>query len=260
MKILFIGDIVGQSGQSAIKHHLTELKKEYRPQVTIANGENIADGRGITENLYKWLMSSGVDVVTLGNHAFDHRNIFSFIDDAKCLVRPVNMPEGTPGKGVHFVRINDTELAVINLLGNAFMKPSLDAFDYMSKLIEKVRARTNHIFIDFHAETTSEKQAMAFWLDGKISALVGTHTHVQTNDARLLPKGTAYQTDVGMTGALNSVIGFRKEDSIQRFRSQLPTRLEQETSNEAILCASIIETNPKTGLAQSIQSIYKKVR
>lgn len=260
MKILFIGDIVGLSGQNAIKNHLAELKKEYRPQVTIVNGENIADGKGITENLYKWLMSSGVDIVTLGNHAFDNRNIFSFVDEAKCLVRPINMPEGTPGKGIHYVRVNDTELAVINLIGNVFMKPSLDAFNYISKVIDEVRERTNHIFIDFHAETTSEKQAMGFWLDGKISALIGTHTHVQTNDARVLPKGTAYQTDVGMTGAINSVIGFRKEDSIQRFVSQLPTRLEQETSNEGVICACIIETNPKTGLAQRIKPIYKQVR
>lgn len=260
MKILFIGDIVGVTGQEVINKYLQRLKQEYKPQVTIANGENLADGIGITEGLYKWLMSSGVDVVTLGNHAFDNRNIYEFISDAKCLVRPINMPDETPGKGVHYVRVNNIELAVINVIGNVFMKPSLDAFHYLKPVIEKVRKRTPYIFIDFHGETTSEKQAMGFWLDGKISAIVGTHTHVQTNDGRVLPKGTAYISDVGMTGALNSVIGFRKEDSIQRFMSQLPTRLEQEISNEAILSAVLVELNPSTGLAKSIKTIYQQIR
>lgn len=260
MKILFIGDIVGVSGQEAIKKYLTQLKQEHKPQVTIANGENIADGHGITETLYKWLMSSGVDAITLGNHAFDNRNIYEFISDAKCLVRPVNMPEGTPGKGVHYVRVNDKELAIINVIGNVFMKPSLDAFNYLKPLIETVKKRTNHIFIDFHGETTSEKQAMGFLFDGQISALVGTHTHVQTNDGRVLPQGTAYISDVGMTGALNSVIGFRKEDSIRRFTSQLPTRLEQEISNEAVISAVVIDINPSTGLAKSIKTIYQQIR
>ncbi|MDO4432675.1 MAG: TIGR00282 family metallophosphoesterase [Aerococcaceae bacterium] len=256
MKVLFIGDIVGASGQTAIQHFLPILKKQYRPQVTIANGENLADGRGITEKLYKWLLSQGVDCVTLGNHAFDHRDIHQFIHEATCLVRPANYPSETPGKGVHYIRVNQVELAVVNLLGNVFMNASQDVFQFMRQQLDAIRERTPHIIIDFHAEATSEKQALAYFLDGKVSAVIGTHTHVQTNDARILPKGTAYMTDVGMTGALESVIGFRKEEVIQRFVTQLPVRLEPQVSQETVLSAVVLDLDNKTGKATHIQSLY----
>lgn len=256
MKVLFIGDIVGLSGQDAISNYLQSLKQEHKPQLTIANGENLADGHGITEKLYKWLLSQGVDAVTLGNHSFDNRNIYEFIDTAKCLVRPVNLPNSTPGKGIYYVNINQVEVAIINVLGNVFMNPALDSFDYLERIIPEVKKRTNHIIIDLHAETTSEKQAIAHWLDGKVSAVIGTHTHVQTNDARVLANGTAYLTDVGMTGALNGVLGFRKEDSIQRFRSKLPTRIEQAIDSGLVFSACIIDIDNKTGLAKSIKPIY----
>lgn len=256
MKILFIGDIVGVSGQKALEYYLPMIKQEHKPQLTIANGENIADGRGITEKLYKSLLSQGVDVITLGNHAFDNRDIFNFIADAKCLVRPLNLPESTPGKGIHYVRVNEIEIAIINVLGNIFMSPSIDLFYYLEQELAKVRERTKHIFIDLHAETTSEKQAAAYWLDGKVSAIIGTHTHVQTNDARILPQGTAYLTDVGMTGSLNSVIGFRKEDSISRFVTKLPVRLEQAVGNDLLLSAAVIELDNKSGKAKKITPVY----
>lgn len=256
MKVLFIGDIVGVSGQKAVSDYLPSIKQQHKPQLTIANGENLSDGHGITEKLYKWLLSQGVDAVTLGNHSFDNRNIYDFIDSAKCLVRPINLPDSTPGKGIYYVKVNEIEIAIINVLGNIFMNPALDTFSYLEKIIPEVKKRTNHIFVDIHAEATSEKQALAYWLDGQVSAVIGTHTHVQTNDARILPKGTAYQSDVGMTGALNSVLGFKKEDSIQRFRSKLPTRIEQEIDSRVLFSACVIDIDNKTALANSIKPIY----
>lgn len=256
MKILFVGDVVGKKGQEALHQYLPSLKSQYKPQVTIVNAENIADGRGITEKLYKWVLSLGVDVITLGNHAFDQREIFDFIDGAKNLVRPWNLPATTPGKGVHYHKVNQYELAVINLLGAVFMGPCIEPFHFLQDLIKEVRQRTPFIFIDCHAEASSEKQALAYWLDGQITALVGTHTHIQTNDARVLSGGTGYLTDVGMTGAYDSIIGFNPQTVIQRFRSQLPTRLEQAQGSACQLCACLIEVNDNTGLTQKIHPLY----
>lgn len=255
MRILFIGDIVGTSGQNAIKRFLPTLKKHYRPQITIANGENIADGRGITEKLYKWLLSQGVDCVTLGNHAWDNRDILNFIDNANCLVRPLNLPNTTVGKGVHYIRINQVELAVVNLLGNVFMGPSQDLFQSLAQQLDTIHSRTPLIFVDIHAEATSEKQALGYWLDGKVSAVVGTHTHVQTSDARLLAKGTAYLTDVGMTGSIDGVLGFRKEDVLQRFITQMPVRLEQSVSEQLTLGCVVIDIDDRTGHATRIEPL-----
>lgn len=256
MKLLFIGDIVAERGQEALSQYLPELKHRFRPQLTIVNGENIAEnGKGITEKLYKWLLSQGVDVVTLGNHAWDNRDIYDFIESANCLVRPVNLPKGTPGKGVHYVKVNQEEVAIINALGSVFMGPCIDPFQVLPDVIEEVRQRTPHILLDFHAETTSEKQATGWLFDGKVSAVVGTHTHVQTNDARILPKGTGYMSDVGMTGALNSIIGFRPSDALHRFTTHLPQRLMPESEGPMVLSAVFIETDPQTGLTKKIEPI-----
>ncbi len=189
MRVLFIGDVVGSMGREMITEYLPRLKKKFRPQVTIVNGENAAAGRGITEKIYKKFLQDGVDVVTMGNHTWDNRDIFEFIDQAKKMVRPANFPEGTPGQGIVFVKVNQLELAVINMQARSFMVDLDDPFRKMNELIEEARKRTPIIFVDFHGETTSEKQAMGWFLDGKVSAVVGTHTHVQTNDARILPQG-----------------------------------------------------------------------
>ncbi|MCW6664031.1 TIGR00282 family metallophosphoesterase [Aerococcaceae bacterium NML190073] len=256
MRVLFIGDVVGISGQTAIKQFLPLIKQYYRPQLTIANGENIADGRGITEKLYKWLLAQGIDCVTLGNHAWDNREIHQFIASATCLVRPLNLPSKTVGKGVHYIRINQSEVAIVNVLGNVFMGASQDVFQVLDAQLEGIRKRTPLILVDVHAEATSEKQAIAHFLDGRVSAVLGTHTHVQTADARILPKGTAYVTDVGMTGAMDGIIGFRKEDVIQRFVTQMPTRLEQKISDDVALSGAVVDLDCKTGRALKITSLY----
>ncbi|MGC6770112.1 TIGR00282 family metallophosphoesterase [Enterococcus sp. LJL128] len=255
MRILFIGDVVGSLGRETITDYLPKLKKKYQPQVTIANGENAAAGRGITGKIYKKFLQDGVDVVTLGNHTWDNRDIFDFIGEAKKMIRPANFPEGTPGKGIVYVKVNQLELAVINLQARAFMADLDDPFRKAEELIEEARKRTPLIFVDFHGETTSEKQAMGWFLDGKVSAVVGTHTHVQTNDARILPKGTAYLTDVGMTGPYDGILGMKREPIIEKFWTALPKRFEVVESGRTILSACYIEFDDQTGQAKDIQLI-----
>lgn len=256
MKLLFIGDVVGTKGQKALEQYLPQLKQEHKPQITIINGENISDGKGISEKLYKWLLSLGTNAVTLGNHAWDNREIYEFIEDAKCLVRPINLPEGTPGCGVRFIKVNQFEVAIVNVLGAVFMGSCIDPFQYLGQVIDEIKKRTPFIFVDFHAEATSEKQALAYFLDGEVSAVVGTHTHVQTNDARVLPNGTAFQTDVGMTGALESVIGFNYQQVVKKFKTQLPMRLEQALTEELVLSGCVIDLDNQTGKAKTIRPIY----
>lgn len=257
MKILFVGDIVGRLGRNMLENYLHRLVSKYKPQVNIVNGENSTDrGRGISEKIYKSFMQLGADVVTLGNHAFDNEEIFDFIDHSKKLVRPANFPEATtPGTGLIYLNINQTKLAVINLQGTALMQNLDDPFMVAEELVEQARQHTPNIFMDFHAETTSEKQAMAYFLDGRVSAVVGTHTHVQTNDARVLPGGTAFLTDVGMTGPADSIIGMKKEDVLRRYVTKLPTRFNVQENGPGILSACIIEIEEETGKAISIKNI-----
>lgn len=255
MRVLFIGDVVGAMGREMITEYLPRLKKKYRPQMTIVNGENAASGRGITEKIYKKFLQDGVDVVTMGNHTWDNRDIFEFIDDAKKMVRPANFPEGTPGQGIVFVKVNQLELAVINMQARSFMVDLDDPFRKMTELVEEARKRTPIIFVDFHGETTSEKQAMGWFLDGKVSAVVGTHTHVQTNDARILPQGTAYLTDVGMTGPYDGILGMRREPVIEKFLTALPKRFEVVEQGRGLLSGCILDIDDQTGQAKNIQLI-----
>ncbi|AUB54170.1 MULTISPECIES: TIGR00282 family metallophosphoesterase [Enterococcus] len=255
MRVLFIGDVVGAMGREMITEYLPRLKKKYRPQMTIVNGENAASGRGITEKIYKKFLQDGVDVVTMGNHTWDNRDIFEFIDDAKKMVRPANFPEGTPGQGIVFVKVNQLELAVINMQARSFMVDLDDPFRKMTELVEEARKRTPIIFVDFHGETTSEKQAMGWFLDGKVSAVVGTHTHVQTNDARILPQGTAYLTDVGMTGPYDGILGMRREPVIEKFLTALPKRFEVVEQGRGLLSGCILDIDDQTGQAKDIQLI-----
>lgn len=255
MNLLFIGDVVGSPGREMVKEYLPKLKEKYRPHVTIINGENAAGGKGITEKIYREFLEAGAQAVTLGNHTWDNREIFEFIDDAKYLVRPANFPEGTPGKGIVFIKINDIEVAVINLQGRTFMTPSDCPFKKADALIENARARTPFVFVDFHAEVTSEKQAMGWYLDGRISAVVGTHTHVQTSDNRILPEGTGYISDVGMTGPYDGILGVEKEAVLKRFLTSLPVRFEVPKAGRSLLSAVLIELDRKTGLTKKIERI-----
>lgn len=255
MRLIFVGDVVGSLGREALATYLPKIKKKYRPQVTIVNGENSAAGRGITEKIYKEILQIGADVVTLGNHAWDNRDIFEFIDDAKKMVRPVNYPyETTPGQGIVYVKVNTVELAVINAQARTFMTPIEDPFIVLDEVVAEARKRTPLIFVDFHGEATSEKQAMGWFLDGQISALVGTHTHVQTNDARILPGGTAYLSDVGMTGPYDGILGMEREAVIDKFITALPNRFEVVTKGRKLLSYCVIDIDDQTGKAKKIEA------
>jgi 2',3'-cyclic-nucleotide 2'-phosphodiesterase len=254
MKLLFIGDVVGSPGRKMVEQYIPKLKAKYKPNVIIINGENAAGGKGITEKIYRSFVELGAHAVTLGNHAWDNREIFEFIDGAKALVRPANLPDEAPGKGIVYVQADGFEVAVINLQGRTFL-PAIDCpFKKADLLIAEASQRTPIIFVDFHAEATSEKQAMGWHLDGRVSAVVGTHTHVQTADNRILPKGTAYITDVGMTGPYDGILGVDREAVLKKFLTALPVRFEV-TSGRSQLNGVVIEIDQKTGRAKSIERI-----
>ncbi|HLQ73813.1 MAG TPA: TIGR00282 family metallophosphoesterase [Bacillota bacterium] len=255
MEILFIGDVVGSPGRKMVQEYLPQLKDTYRPTITIINGENAAAGKGITEKIYKDFLSWGAQVVTLGNHAWNKNDIFNFIEEAKYLIRPANFPDNNPGKGMTFLNINGIEVAVINLQARTFMPAINDPFAVIDELVAEAKKRTNIIFVDFHGEATSEKQALAWYIDGKVSAVIGTHTHVQTADERILPEGTAYLTDVGMTGPYNSILGVEKEAVIKRFQTNLPVRFNVDEAGSAQLNGCIISVDEKTGKATAIKRI-----
>jgi 2',3'-cyclic-nucleotide 2'-phosphodiesterase len=255
MNILFIGDVVGSMGRDMIDEYLPKLKEKFHPHITIINGENAAGGRGITEKIYRGFLEAGAQVVTLGNHTWDNREIYEFIDEAKYLVRPANFPENNPGKGIVYIKMNQHEIAVINLQGRIFLPPSDDPFKKADELVQEAKKRTDLIFVDFHGEATSEKQAMGWYLDGKVSAVVGTHTHVQTADNRILPNGTAYLSDVGMTGPYDGILGMDREVVLRRFMTNMPARFEVPKAGRAQLSAVSIDVDIKTGLAKKIERI-----
>lgn len=247
MKILLIGDIFSMAGREMIDKHLENIKNTKGINFIIANGENIAHGNGITNNYYKFLLEHHINVVTLGNHSFANHDIFNFIDDAKNLIRPLNYPKGVPGKGFVTINYNNLKITIFQVMGRTFMNTSLDCpFETTENLLAKV---DSDIYIcDFHGEATSEKIAFAHHFDGRANIIVGTHTHVQTNDAHILPKGTMYMTDLGMTGALDGVIGVEKETIIKRFITGLPVRhIPMETGRKQFngLIVEINETNHK---------------
>lgn len=226
MRLLMIGDVVGSVGRKMLKETLPELKKSYHPDVMIVNGENSAiNGRGITQEIVQEFWDLGIDAITLGNHAWDQKQIFDFIEKEPYLIRPANFPPGIPGSGMTTISTDKGKLTLINLIGRTFLGPYDCPFRCVDELLEKI-PNNHYIFVDFHAETTAEKASLAWYLDGRVSALVGTHTHVQTADDRILPKGTGYLTDVGMVGAYDGVLGMEKEAVIRRFLTQLPVRFE----------------------------------
>ena len=254
MRILFIGDIVGKVGRNAIAEYLPKIKQSYRPTVSIVNAENAAHGKGLTEKLYKQLLRDGVDFMTMGNHTYGQREIYDFIDDANRMVRPANFPSEAPGVGMRFIQINDIKLAIINLQGRSFMQDIDDPFKKADQLIEEAKKETNFIFVDFHAETTSEKNAMGWYLDGRVSAVVGTHTHIQTSDERVLPNGTGYITDVGMTGYYDGILGINRDEVIERFITSLPQRHVVPDDGRSVLSGVIIDLD-KDGKTKQIEII-----
>ena len=254
MRILFIGDIVGKVGRNAIAEYLPKIKQSYRPTVSIVNAENAAHGKGLTEKLYKQLLRDGVDFMTMGNHTYGQREIYDFIDDANRMVRPANFPSEAPGVGMRFIQINDIKLAIINLQGRSFMQDIDDPFKKADQLIEEAKKETNFIFVDFHAETKSEKNAMGWYLDGRVSAVVGTHTHIQTSDERVLPNGTGYITDVGMTGYYDGILGINRDEVIERFITSLPQRHVVPDDGRSVLSGVIIDLD-KDGKTKQIERI-----
>lgn len=255
MKLLFLGDVVGQVGRDALQKTLPLLKKKYNPDVVVINGENAASGRGITQKIARQFYELGVGAITMGNHTFDNKEIFDFIDEDPKIVRPANFPEGVPGRGYTYVKtLSGEELAVINLQGRTFLPPSECPFAKASALVETIRKRTPYIFVDFHGEATSEKQSLAWYLDGKVSAVIGTHTHVQTADERILPGGTAYLTDAGMCGPRNSILGMEKDGVVKRFLTGMPVRFEVANTTPQIN-GVFITLEKRTGRATGIKRI-----
>lgn len=255
MRILFIGDIVGKAGRQAIEEVLEEVVAEYKIEFTIANGENAAGGMGITPSIAVEILDQGVDVLTSGNHIWAKKEIVPFLDEESRILRPANYPPKVPGRGSGiFHTRNGQRLGVLNLEGRVFMKHLDCPFRVGEKEVELLRKETDIILVDFHAEATSEKMAMGWFLDGKVSAVLGTHTHVQTSDDRILDEGTAYISDVGMTGPMDSVIGIRKEIALERLLTQIPWKFD--VAKEAIeLQGVVIDVDSKTGRSRSIQRI-----
>jgi len=254
VRILFIADIIGEPGRKTVNKVLSELKRKENIEFTIANAENAAGGFGLTKNVAEEIFASGVEVLTLGNHVWDRKEIKEIIDEARVL-RPANYPPFTPGRGYNFYSsFKGTKIAVVNLMGRVYM-PDLDCpFRSMDGFLPEIKKETNIIIVDFHAEITSEKQAFGWYLDGKVSAVIGTHTHIQTADERVLPEGTAYITDCGMTGPRDSVIGIKKEIILKKYLTQIPLRFEV-AKKDLIFSGVIVDLEEKSGKALSIKRL-----
>ena len=254
MKILMVGDVIGRPGRAAFAKYTQKLRHEKAIDLVVVNGENAAEGKGLTRKPMDELLLGGADVVTSGNHIWDKKEIMSFIDDEPYLVRPANYPAGVPGKGFCVYPLKGKNVGVINLSGRAFM-PALDCpFQRVEEILRELSGDCDVILLDFHAETTSEKMALGWYLDGRIAALVGTHTHVQTADERILPKGTAYISDLGMVGPWNSVIGVNTDAVLSKMTTGLPSRFEV-ADGPSIYCAVLLEIDEKTGKAASIERV-----
>ena len=255
MKILFIGDIVGKPGRELLRKGLRNLVGHYGVDFVIANAENSAAGFGITKDIGDTILEWGVDVMTSGNHIWDKKEAIEYIATEPRLLRPANYPAGVPGRGSYVAQTGDGRaVGVINAMGRVFMLNIDDPFAVVPREIEAMRGRTKIIIVDFHAEATSEKVAMGWHLDGKATLVVGTHTHVQTADERILPKGTAYLTDAGMTGPHDSIIGMETEPSLSRFLTAMPSRFEPATGNPR-LNGIVVEAEEKTGRALAVTRI-----
>jgi 2',3'-cyclic-nucleotide 2'-phosphodiesterase len=258
LRILFIGDVVGRTGRTAITDYLPGMIRDWSLDLVIVNGENSAGGFGITEAIYQEFLDAGADAVTLGNHAWDQREALVFIERAPRLVRPLNYPKGIPGRGAALVDTKSGKRAlVINAMGRIFMDPLDDPFAAIERELSAcaLKSGADAIIIDFHCEATSEKQAMGYFTDGRASLVVGTHTHAPTADDRILPNGTAFISDVGMTADYDSIIGMNKDEPLNRFLRKLPGAKFEASSGPATLCALAVETDDATGLARKVGSV-----
>ncbi|MFW0777523.1 MAG: TIGR00282 family metallophosphoesterase [Rickettsiales bacterium] len=258
MNILFLGDVVGRSGRDAVVSHVKQLREEWNLDFVIVNGDNAAGGFGITPAICKDFYEAGVDVITGGDHVWDQREATAYLSEEKRLLRPQNYPERTPGIGHHVYEAGGKRVLVIHTLGQVFIRDQVDCpFAAADTILEAYRlgGELSAIVVDFHAEATSEKTAMGKYLDGRVSMVTGSHTHVPTADARVLPKGTAFQTDAGMCGDYDSVIGFDAEGPLKRFLTKLPKVKLEAARGEGTLCGLLVETDDATGLAKSCKSV-----
>ncbi|WP_315786306.1 MULTISPECIES: TIGR00282 family metallophosphoesterase [unclassified Bradyrhizobium] len=258
MRILFVGDVVGRAGRSAVSDHLPGLIRDWALDLVIVNGENAAGGFGITEAIYQELVDAGADAVTLGNHSWDQREALVFIERAPRLVRPANYPAGTPGRGAALVEAkNGARALVVNVLGRVFMTPFDDPFAAIGRELDAcpLREAADAVVVDVHCEASSEKQGLGHFCDGRASLVVGTHTHVPTADHQILPGGTAYMTDAGMTGDYDSIIGMQKVEPLRRFQSGIPSARFEPAMGEATLSGVAVETDDATGLAERIAPV-----
>jgi len=256
MNLLLVGDIVGDPGRRILSQHLHVIKHQYQIDLAVGNAENAAGGFGVTPKIADELFSMGFDILTSGNHIWDKKEIVDYIRDQPHLLRPANYPDGTPGRGQAVVVLpSGDKVGVLHLMGRVYMPASLDCpFRVGRREVEKLRTETSLILVDMHGEATSEKSAIGWYLDGEVSAVFGTHTHVQTADERILPNGTAFLTDVGMTGPTASVIGVKKEEAITKFLTQMPKKFETATG-PAILCGAVVEVDRSSGRATAVHRI-----
>lgn len=258
MRLLFIGDIVGRAGRAIVQDKLPGLVRDWKLDLVVINGENAAGGFGITETIYHELIDAGADAITLGNHSWDQREALVFIERAPRLIRPVNYPKGAPGRGAALVDAKNGKRAlVINVMGRIFMDPLDDPFAAVEREIAAcpLREAADAIVVDIHCEASSEKQAMGYFCDGRASLVVGTHTHVPTADHRIMPGGTAFMTDAGMTGDYDSVIGMTKDEPLTRFLRKIPGSKFEPAAGPATLSGIAVETDDKTGLATSVAAV-----
>jgi metallophosphoesterase (TIGR00282 family) len=253
MRILFIGDVVGRPGRTGLAAAMPQLRELHRPDLVIANGENSAGGLGITERTAGELFDIGVGVITTGNHVYRHREAYDFLSRDERVIRPANYMAGNPGRGHTVVSVGDRRLGVVNLSGSVQLRVARSPFAEVDALLSKLEHDADAIVVDFHAEVTSEKVAMGWHLDGRVAACLGTHTHVPTADARVLPDGTAFISDVGMTGSRAGVIGVRREQAVEAFRTQMPVRFD--TADEDVWINGVAVTIRDDGLAESIEQV-----
>lgn len=257
LRFLFVGDLMGEPGLKVFSRQLPKLKEQYSVDSIIVNGENSnKNGKGITEKIVKKLIELGVNVITSGNHIWQNKEIYGYLNKTDVLLRPANYPSDCPGKGYTFYDINNKRIAILNLQGRAFMRDHIDCpFRKADSLLPLLKVQANMIFVDFHAETTAEKQALAFYLDGRITGFFGTHTHVQTADERILPNGCAYITDLGFTGAQNSVIGIEKDIVIKKQLTQLPAKFKVELKPPFVLNGVFVEVDSSSEKAIKIERV-----
>jgi metallophosphoesterase (TIGR00282 family) len=258
VRILFIGDVVGRSGRAIVQERLPGLVRDWKLDLVVLNGENAAGGFGITETIFNEFLDAGVDAVTLGNHAWDQREALVFIERAPKLIRPINYPQGTPGRGAAMIEAkNGAQVLVINAMGRIFLDPLDDPFAAIERELNAcaLKRDADAIVIDFHAEATSEKQSMGHFADGRASLVVGTHTHAPTADHQILPGGTAFMTDAGMTGDFDSVIGMVKDEPLSRFLRKIPSAKFEAATGPATLCGIAVETDDATGLARRVSAV-----